>query len=311
MNIQCLLGSHAWDGCKCTRCGKKQDKGHDWSKDCVRCARCGLTRVENHDWRSNCEECSKCEGVRQDAHVWVDSTCIRQCSVCREDSYVGPHTWKNDSCTSCGRSRDLVARSVKSKIDLLALQNPPVFQHVSDRRTGRPRSESQRRCVAKLDRLRREWEDVSGDRAGATVGSQLIAGLVARLGKPSDAPAETNREPHPPALERNSQKEDTAAYLLSPGLIRYRGLTFATDGEYSPVCDEKKVVRGIWYRDRSNIKNPTRNRMVVAAASVNGLTVLDSDYETTIVGGIGGVEELQNPGGAILWFDSTREIFGK
>jgi hypothetical protein len=51
--------------------------------------------------------------------------------------------------------------------------------------------------------------------------------------------------------------------------------------------------------------------MVVAAASVNGFTVLDSDYQTTVVGGIGGVENLQDLGGAILWFDSTREIFGQ
>jgi len=97
----------------------------------------------------------------------------------------------------------------------------------------------------------------------------------------------------------------------APKPVRYRDLTFEIEGEYSLVCDDKKIVRGIWYRDRSSIKNAARNRMVVATASVNGFTVLDSDYETTIVGGIGGVEDLQNPGGAILWFDSTRELFGK
>ena len=93
--------------------------------------------------------------------------------------------------------------------------------------------------------------------------------------------------------------------------VRYRGLTFDIDGEYSLVCDDQKVVRGIWYRDRKDIKNETRNRMVVAVASVNGCTVLDSDYETTIVGGIGGVEDLKNPGGAILWFASAPKLFGK
>ena len=58
--------------------------------------------------------------------------------------------------------------------------------------------------------------------------------------------------------------EDTSAHLLSPGLIRYRGLTFGIDGEYSLVCDDKKIVRGIWYRHREDIKNATRNRMVAA-----------------------------------------------
>ena len=96
-----------------------------------------------------------------------------------------------------------------------------------------------------------------------------------------------------------------------PQQVRYRGLTFGIDGEYSLVCDDKKIVRGIWYRDRSSIQIATRNRMIAANARVNGFTVLDSDYEITIVGGVGGVEDLQNPGGAILWFDSARELFGK
>ncbi len=115
-------------------------------------------------------------------------------------------------------------------------------------------------------------------------------------------------------MERESPASSKARPSDPPpisGLVRYRGLTFGIDGEYSLVYDDKKVVRGIWYRDRNSIGNAARNRMVVAAARVNGLTVLDSDYETTIVGGIGGVEDLKNPGGAILWFDSTRELFGK
>jgi len=94
-------------------------------------------------------------------------------------------------------------------------------------------------------------------------------------------------------------------------LVSYRGLTFKTGDAYSLVWDDKRIVRGIWYGDRNSLKNAARHRMVVAAASVNGFTVLDSDYQTTVVGGIGGVENLQDLGGAILWFDSTREIFGQ
>src|SRR5579863_1027361 len=114
------------------------------------------------------------------------------------------------------------------------------------------------------------------------------------------------------SLKANSaESELTATGRQATGLVRYRGLTFNVDGEYSLVCDEKKIVRGIWYRDRDSIKNAARNRMVVAHAENSGFTVLDSDYEMTIVGGIGGVEDLNNPGGAILWFASTRELFGQ
>jgi hypothetical protein len=115
----------------------------------------------------------------------------------------------------------------------------------------------------------------------------------------------------PPKKEPVTAPTGSSSTPVTTGLVHYRGLTFGVDGGYSLVWDDKKIVRGIWYRDRSSIKNAARNRMVVAAASTNGFTVLDSDYETTIVGGLGGVEDLQNPGGVILWFDSTRELFGK
>jgi hypothetical protein len=52
--------------------------------------------------------------------------------------------------------------------------------------------------------------------------------------------------------------------------------------------------------------------MVVAYAQVvHGLTVQFSDYMTTVIGGIGGVEYLDNPGGAILWFASARGLIGQ
>ncbi len=44
MPISCILGFHNWDGCKCSRCSKTRDDGHDWSKDCKKCSRCGITR---------------------------------------------------------------------------------------------------------------------------------------------------------------------------------------------------------------------------------------------------------------------------
>jgi ankyrin repeat protein len=132
-----------------------------------------------------------------------------------------------------------------------------------------------------------------------TRGHQHVAELLRQHSGAEIAP------PAPPAFSVPSSAP------LAPKLVRYRGLTFGIDGEYSLVWDYKKIVRGIWYRYRDDIKNATRNRMIVAKAGVDGFTVLDSDYATTVVEGIGGIEDLQNPGGAILWFDSTRELFGK
>ena len=117
-----------------------------------------------------------------------------------------------------------------------------------------------------------------------------------------------------PAPNAEAKPASTTPTSPSPAncQVSYRGLTFQIDGEYSLVCDDKRIVRGIWYRHREDVKNAMRNRMVVAAAGVvKGYRVLDSDYETTIVGGIGGVEELNNPGGAILWFASARELLGQ
>jgi hypothetical protein len=107
------------------------------------------------------------------------------------------------------------------------------------------------------------------------------------------------------------ESERSARQHRGDQAVRYRGLTFAMglDGDYSPLCDDQGVIRGIWYRDPQSIKNEARNRMCLAVAETTlGLKVLDSDYAITIHGGQGGVEVLQNPGGAILWFASAREM---
>ena len=69
------------------------------------------------------------------------------------------------------------------------------------------------------------------------------------------------------ALEKLLIKDQIQPTQKSPaGQVRYRGLIFDTSGEYDFVCDDKKIVRGIWYRDPESIKNSARNRMVVATA---------------------------------------------
>lgn len=38
MNFKCKIGLHSWDGCKCSKCGKTNEKRHDWSNYiCLNC----------------------------------------------------------------------------------------------------------------------------------------------------------------------------------------------------------------------------------------------------------------------------------
>jgi hypothetical protein len=46
MNVKCILGLHTWKGCKCSACGKVQDKDHEWGKSDGQCAICGTRIVD-------------------------------------------------------------------------------------------------------------------------------------------------------------------------------------------------------------------------------------------------------------------------
>lgn len=82
MNVKCMVGLHKWNGCKCERCCKVRDEGHNWSKDCEICCRCGKKRTADHDWSKDCEICSRCGKSRNGAHVW--STDKMKCTQCRQ-----------------------------------------------------------------------------------------------------------------------------------------------------------------------------------------------------------------------------------
>ena len=62
------IASHKWNGCKCKRCGKTRNEGHDWTNlnNCIKkCTRCGEQR-ETHDW-DGCT-CKKCGKVQDKGH---------------------------------------------------------------------------------------------------------------------------------------------------------------------------------------------------------------------------------------------------
>lgn len=81
MSFKCKIGLHAWDGCKCSECGKIRNAGHDFSTDCAKCSRCGQTFDEDlHDWSADCDKCARCGKTRENRHSW-DKNC-EKCSKC-------------------------------------------------------------------------------------------------------------------------------------------------------------------------------------------------------------------------------------
>jgi hypothetical protein len=93
MSLKCLVGIHAWAGCKCSKCGKIRDEGHDWAADCEKCAKCGKAGSGAHAW-TGCK-CSKCKKTRDEGHEWHGC----KCSKC--GSYK-KHEWQGFSCSRCG-----------------------------------------------------------------------------------------------------------------------------------------------------------------------------------------------------------------
>lgn len=119
MNLKCVVGMHDWSGCKCRRCGKTRDDGHDWATDCKKCAKCGKTRSSAHAW-TGCK-CSRCGKTRDQDHEWVGCKCGK-CGTTRDEGHdwaadceccakcgktrTATHTWSGCKCLQCGKTRD-------------------------------------------------------------------------------------------------------------------------------------------------------------------------------------------------------------
>lgn len=98
MDLRCLVGSHRWDGCVRERCGRTQDREHDWSKDCENCAHCGARRASRHRW-NRCR-CTVCEMTRADGHDW--SKDCEKCAHCGQ-TRRGAHQFNGAECLNCGK----------------------------------------------------------------------------------------------------------------------------------------------------------------------------------------------------------------
>ncbi len=62
----CIIDGHKWLGCKCTRCGAVQDKGHTFEP--------------------------------------IDGKCEHQCTVCQKTESI-PHQWSGGRCIHCGTDK--------------------------------------------------------------------------------------------------------------------------------------------------------------------------------------------------------------
>ena len=118
MGFACLFG-HKWNGCTCTRCGKTQDRNHDYRRldgKCEeKCSICGKTRRTDHDW-DGCK-CRRCGEKRDSGHKWVGvpGKCEEKCSVCgktrKKDHQFKVEKDENgksvERCSVCGETREV------------------------------------------------------------------------------------------------------------------------------------------------------------------------------------------------------------
>ena len=70
--MACLF--HKWNGCKCSKCGKVRDEGHNWDFCHGTCVICGKVCTTKHSWQDvpgkYVKICNKC-GIRQaKRHDW-------------------------------------------------------------------------------------------------------------------------------------------------------------------------------------------------------------------------------------------------
>jgi len=69
--VSCKIVGHNWLGCKCTRCGEIQDKGHTFQpvagKCEQRCSVCGKIEKLPHQWQG--EQCVRCGATRKFGNI--------------------------------------------------------------------------------------------------------------------------------------------------------------------------------------------------------------------------------------------------
>jgi hypothetical protein len=97
---------HKWNGCKCEKCGKIRNEGHNWNLCEGECSVCGKSHIIRHEW-DGCK-CKNC-GI-EGGHDWNYSCKGKTCTICgKKDEFKSPCDYKVYSdkcylrCDVCGK----------------------------------------------------------------------------------------------------------------------------------------------------------------------------------------------------------------
>ena len=96
MGFICKYFGHKWRGCKCVRCGRIRNEGHDYRATDDPCVRV----------------CSIC-GSRKETHIWEGSGCVKVCKTCGKTT--GQHNWHykdGQVVCGCGATKHKLYRSI-------------------------------------------------------------------------------------------------------------------------------------------------------------------------------------------------------
>lgn len=127
--LSCGMQGHTWNGCTCTSCEAKRNKGHDYQRKpgiCEQvCTICGKIE-EKHDMQpvlGTCtQKCTAC-GVTIDNHSFqfVPGRCLKQCQTCGYMEKINCDYDNRHRCIRCGEKekRSLIHLVPKDAKDLI------------------------------------------------------------------------------------------------------------------------------------------------------------------------------------------------
>ena len=118
MSLKCLFG-HQWNGCKCERCGKIRDEGHNFvpvAGKCIeKCTICGKECTVSHQWnKCKCKVCGQTRitgSLNDHDFPYINGELSCTCTICGynagkwhhwEYSYVKGQAGHKRVCSICG-----------------------------------------------------------------------------------------------------------------------------------------------------------------------------------------------------------------
>ena len=94
MGLACKISGHKWNGCTCTRCGKRRSGNHIWS---------AFEFVTDRKHKHTCTVCGRSESL---LHTFEDhGNCLRRCTGCGyEETH---HSGRDCICPVCGAVKEM------------------------------------------------------------------------------------------------------------------------------------------------------------------------------------------------------------